>query len=172
MGAGETIELVAKHLAENGVTDITVANRTLAKAEAWRSVWRKGITLPQIPDHLAEADVVISSTASPLPIVGKGMVESAVRSRRHQPMLLVDIAVPRDIEAEVADLDDVYLYTVDDLQGIVEQNMASRREAAKQAEAMAVEQAQALYVVDQLAGLGGSYPRVSPAEHGAKRRDA
>lgn len=142
VGAGETVELVAKHLVENGVNDITVANRTLARAQTMADTFDgKAITLPQIPDHLPDADVVISSTASPLPIVGKGMVERAIRSRRHQPMLLVDIAVPRDVEAEVAELDDVYLYTVDDLQGIVEQNMANRREAAKQAETMADEQA-------------------------------
>ena len=99
------------------------------------------ITLEQIPDFLPKADIVISSTASPLPILGKGMVEKALKQRRHQPMLLVDIAVPRDIEAEVADLDDAFLYTVDDLQSIIEQNMASRREAAEQAELIADDQA-------------------------------
>jgi len=98
------------------------------------------ITLSQIPDFLPKADIGISSTASPLPILGKGRVEKALKQRRHQPMLLVDIAVPRDIEAEVADLDDAFLYTVDDLQSIIEQNMASRREAAEQAEVIAEEQ--------------------------------
>jgi len=142
IGAGETVELVSKHLTEAGVTKITVANRTLAKAQAMAQEFNgSGITLAQIPQHLAHADVVISSTASTLPILGKGMVEQATSSRRHQPMLLIDIAVPRDIESQVGELDDVYLYTVDDLQGIVEQNMASRRAAADEAEIIAKEQA-------------------------------
>ena len=138
IGAGETIELVARHLKDNGVASMVVANRTLSRAEGMcEEFGATAITLEQIPDYLAQADIVISSTASPLPILGKGMVEKALKQRRHQPMLLVDIAVPRDIEAEVADLDDAFLYTVDDLQGIIEQNMASRREAAEQAEIIA-----------------------------------
>ncbi|MCH1918598.1 glutamyl-tRNA reductase [Shewanella sp. A3A] len=141
IGAGETIELVARHLKENGVASMVVANRTLSRAEAMCDEFNAtAITLEQIPDYLSKADIVISSTASPLPILGKGMVEKALKQRRHQPMLLVDIAVPRDIEAEVADLDDAYLYTVDDLQSIVEQNMASRREAAEEAELITEEQ--------------------------------
>ena len=143
IGAGETIELVAKHLIDAGVSNITVANRTLARAQTMvEEIGGNAITLAQIPEHLSQADVVISSTASTLPILGKGLVESAISTRRHQPMLLVDIAVPRDIEAQVGDLDDVYLYTVDDLQGIVEQNMASRRAAADEAETIANEEAQ------------------------------
>jgi glutamyl-tRNA reductase len=141
IGAGETIELVARHLRDNGVAQIVVANRTLERAQAMCDEFNaSAITLQQIPDFLSQADIVISSTASPLPILGKGMVEKALKQRRHQPMLLVDIAVPRDIEAEVADLDDAFLYTVDDLQGIIEQNMASRKEAAEQAELIADEQ--------------------------------
>ncbi|MBY5921919.1 glutamyl-tRNA reductase [Ferrimonas balearica] len=141
VGAGETIELVARHLSEQGVTNMVVANRTLARAEGMAAEFgAKAVTLPQIPEHLADADIVISSTASPLPILGKGMVENALKARRHQPMLLVDIAVPRDIESEVADLESAYLYTVDDLQGIVEKNMASRLEAAEQAELIAHDQ--------------------------------
>jgi glutamyl-tRNA reductase len=143
IGAGETIELVAKHLVEAGVTNITVANRTLARAQVMvEQFGGSAITLAQIPQHLAQADVVISSTASTLPILGKGMVETAVSTKRHQPMLLVDIAVPRDIEAQVGDIDGVYLYTVDDLQGIVEQNMASRRAAADEAEAITDDESQ------------------------------
>ncbi len=141
IGAGETIELVARHLKDNGVASMVVANRTLSRAEGMcEEFGATAITLEQIPDYLPQADIVISSTASPLPILGKGMVEKALKQRRHQPMLLVDIAVPRDIEAEVADLDDAFLYTVDDLQSIIEQNMASRREAAEQAEIIAEEQ--------------------------------
>ncbi|WP_163934270.1 glutamyl-tRNA reductase [Paraferrimonas sp. SM1919] len=142
VGAGETIELVARHLAEQGVTNIVVANRTIARAQNMAEEFgAKAVSLEAIPEHLSQADIVISSTASPLPIIGKGMVETALKARRHRPMLLVDIAVPRDIEAEVAELDDAYLYTVDDLQGIVEKNMASRKEAAAQAEEIAQEQA-------------------------------
>ncbi|GIU31028.1 glutamyl-tRNA reductase [Shewanella schlegeliana] len=142
VGAGETIELVARHLKDNGVKAMVVANRTVSRAEAMcEEFGATAITLEQIPDFLPKADIVISSTASPLPILGKGMVEKALKQRRHQPMLLVDIAVPRDIEAEVADLEDAFLYTVDDLQSIIEQNMASRREAAEQAELIAEDQA-------------------------------
>ncbi len=141
IGAGETIELVARHLKDNGVEAMVVANRTLSRAEGMcEEFGATAITLEQIPDFLPQADIVISSTASPLPILGKGMVEKALKQRRHQPMLLVDIAVPRDIEAEVAELDDAFLYTVDDLQSIIEQNMASRREAAEKAELIAEEQ--------------------------------
>ncbi|WP_445777768.1 glutamyl-tRNA reductase [Shewanella sp.] len=141
IGAGETIELVAKHLKDNGVAAMVVANRTIERAQAMCEEFNAtAITLQQIPDFLAKADIVISSTASPLPILGKGMVEKALKQRRHQPMLLVDIAVPRDIEAEVGELDDAFLYTVDDLHSIIEQNMASRKEAAEQAELITEEQ--------------------------------
>ncbi|QYK00560.1 glutamyl-tRNA reductase [Shewanella psychrotolerans] len=141
IGAGETIELVARHLKDNGVDSMIVANRTISRAEAMcEEFGATAITLEQIPEYLPKADIVISSTASPLPILGKGMVEKALKQRRHQPMLLVDIAVPRDIEAEVGDLDDAFLYTVDDLQSIIEQNMASRREAAEQAEVIVEEE--------------------------------
>jgi glutamyl-tRNA reductase len=92
------------------------------------------IDLSELPMHLAEADIVISSTASQLPILGKGRVESALKKRKHKPMFMVDLAVPRDIEAEVEQLADVYLYTVDDLQNTIDQNMNSRRLAAEQAE--------------------------------------
>ncbi|MCL1068126.1 glutamyl-tRNA reductase [Shewanella olleyana] len=141
IGAGETIELVAKHLKDNEVAGIVVANRTVERAQAMCEEFdATAITLQEIPDYLPKADIVISSTASPLPILGKGMVEKALKQRRHQPMLLVDIAVPRDIEAEVGELDDAFLYTVDDLHSIIEQNMASRKEAAEQAEIIADEQ--------------------------------
>jgi len=141
IGAGETIELVAKHLKDNGVASMVVANRTIERAQAMcEEFTATAITLEQIPDFLPKADIVISSTASPLPILGKGMVEKALKQRRHQPMLLVDIAVPRDIEAEVGELDDAFLYTVDDLHSIIEQNMASRKEAAEQAELITEDQ--------------------------------
>jgi glutamyl-tRNA reductase len=143
IGAGETIELVAKHLAEHKVKSLTVANRTLARAELIaQPLGASVLTLAQIPQHLKDADIVISSTASQLPILGKGLVESALKERRHKPMFLVDLAVPRDIEPEVAQLNDAYLYTVDDLQQIVEKNLANRQDAAQQADHMIQQQAQ------------------------------
>ncbi len=142
IGAGETIELVARHLKDNGVTDMIVANRTLERAQSMCEEFNaRAVTLESIPEHLPQADIVISSTASPLPILGKGLVESALKQRRHQPMLLVDIAVPRDIEAEVSELDDAFLYTVDDLHSIIEQNIESRKQAAEEAEVIAGEEA-------------------------------
>lgn len=144
VGAGETIELVARHLAEQGVNRIMVANRTLSRAETLaESLSAEPITLAQIPTHLAQADIVISSTASQLPLIGKGMVEKALKSRKNRPVFMVDLAVPRDIESEVSELDNAYLYTVDDLQHIVEQNIASRQSAAQEAEKLIVEQSQA-----------------------------
>jgi glutamyl-tRNA reductase len=135
IGAGETIELTARHLKENGIKRLIIANRTLARAEALVKEFEgAAITLEEIPSYLAEADIVISSTASPLPILGKGAAERAIKQRKHQPILMVDIAVPRDIEPEVGELDDVYLYTVDDLHEIIQEGLRSRQEAALQAE--------------------------------------
>ena len=141
IGAGDTIELVPRHLREFQVQGMTVANRTLERAQELASqVDAQVITLSQIPAHLPQADIVISSTASTLPLIGKGMVESALKQRKRKPIFFVDLAVPRDIEAEVAELDDAFLYTVDDLQHIVEQNLASRQQAAQQAEQMIQQQ--------------------------------
>ncbi len=135
IGAGETIELTARHLTQQGIGRLIIANRTHAKALALAEQFKGlAITLAELPSHLAEADIVISSTASQLPILGKGSVESALKKRRYKPMFMVDLAVPRDIEAEVEQLRDVYLYTVDDLQNTIDQNMDSRRRAAAQAE--------------------------------------
>jgi len=135
IGAGETIELTARHLYQNNIGRIIIANRTYDKAHALASQFNGyAIDLSELPTHLAEADIVVSSTASQLPILGKGRVESAIKKRKHKPMFMVDLAVPRDIEAEVAQLSDVYLYTVDDLQNTIDQNMDSRRKAAEQAE--------------------------------------
>lgn len=137
IGAGEMIELVGKHLFEQGVTRITVANRTLSRGMALAEQFGgRAVALEDIPEALARADIVISSTAAPLPIVGKGMAERALKKRRHRPIFMVDIAVPRDIEPEVAELQDIYLYSVDDLQSVIEENIRSRQEAAREAEAI------------------------------------
>ena len=134
IGAGETIELAARHFSQQGIGRIIIANRTYDKAHALATQFNGyAISLSELPNHLAEADIVISSTASQLPILGKGRVESALKKRKHKPMFMVDLAVPRDIEAEVDQLRDVYLYTVDDLQNTIDQNMNSRRLAATQA---------------------------------------
>ncbi len=135
IGAGETIELTARHLYQQGIQRIIIANRTFDKAHALAAQFNGyAIALSELPNHLAEADIVVSSTASQLPILGKGLVESAIKKRRHKPMFMVDLAVPRDIEAEVEQLDDIYLYTVDDLHNTVNEGLNSRREAAEQAE--------------------------------------
>lgn len=135
IGAGETIELTARHLSQYGIGRIIVANRTYDKAHALAARFNGyAIALSELPTHLAEADIVVSSTASQLPILGKGRVESAIKKRKHKPMFMVDLAVPRDIETEVEQLKDVYLYTVDDLQNAIDQNMDNRRRAAEQAE--------------------------------------
>jgi len=137
IGAGETIELVARHLRDAGVKRIIVANRTLTRAQDLALEFdAKAVLLADMPDYLAQADIVISSTASQLPILGKGAVERALKQRKHKLMFMVDIAVPRDIEAEVGELDDVYLYTVDDLKDVIDEGMRSRQQAAVAAEVM------------------------------------
>ncbi len=144
VGAGETIDLVARHLREKGVTQITVANRTLARAEALAKEFdARACLLSDIPDELPNADIVISSTASQLPLIGKGMVERALRKRKHKPVFMVDIAVPRDIESEVAELQDVFLYTVDDLRSVIEDNRRSREQAAVAARTIIEDQSEA-----------------------------
>jgi len=137
IGAGETIELAARHLAESHVRRLIVANRTLENAQSLASRFAAyAIALADLPRHLAEADIVISSTASREPVLSKAMVSDAILARRRKPMFLVDIAVPRDIDASVAELEDVYLYTIDDLRSIIDVNLRSRRAAALEAEAL------------------------------------
>ena len=137
IGAGETIELAARHLVEARVQRLLIANRTLAHAQELASR-HGGIALPlgELDKHLAEADIVISATAARTPVLHRQEVEHALRARRHRPMLLLDLAVPRDIAQDVSGLRDVFLYTVDDLERALEDNRRSRREAAQQAEAI------------------------------------
>ncbi|AUH00695.1 glutamyl-tRNA reductase [Prodigiosinella confusarubida] len=137
VGAGETIELVARHLREHRVKRMVIANRTRERAQALANeVGAEVITLAELGEQLAYADIVITSTASTLPIIGKGMMERTLKARRNQPMLMVDIAVPRDIEPEVGKLPNIYLYSVDDLQAIIQHNLAQRKAAAVQAESI------------------------------------
>lgn len=135
IGAGATIDLVARYLVEKKVGKLIVANRTFTRAEELAGQYHaEVILLPDIPARLAEADIVISSTASQLPILGKGAVEQAIRKRKRRPIFMVDIAVPRDIEPEVAELSDVYLYTVDDLRDIIDENRKARQEEVVKAD--------------------------------------
>ena len=137
VGAGEMIELCAAHFAGARPRQLTVANRTLPRAEALAERFGGDtLRLDEIGERLAEYDIVVSCTASPLPIIGLGLVERALKLRRHRPMVMVDLALPRDIEAEVAELDDIFLYTLDDLGQIVEQGVESRQAAVVEAEAI------------------------------------
>jgi glutamyl-tRNA reductase len=135
VGAGETIELAARHLCKAGLTRMIVANRTLANAQKLASQFGGfAISLEAIGQHLGTADIVVSSTGAHHTVISRAQVEAAIASRKRRPVFMCDIAVPRDIEADVSDLEDVYLYTVDDLQDVIQDNLRSRKEAASQAE--------------------------------------
>jgi glutamyl-tRNA reductase len=137
VGAGEMIELVATHFAARNPRAMTVANRTLERGEKLAGRFgAEALRLADLPARLSEFDIVISCTASTLPIIGLGAVERALKARRHRPMFMVDLAVPRDIEPEVAQLSDVYLYTVDDLSALVQTAGEKRQAAVAQAEAI------------------------------------
>ncbi|HAF45022.1 MAG: glutamyl-tRNA reductase [Sideroxydans sp. GWF2_59_14] len=135
IGAGEMIELNAVHFAARNPKHITVANRTLERAQTLaRRINGHAITLNELPDQLAMHDIIVTCTASPLPILGKGMVERALKQRKHRPLFIVDLAVPRDVEKEVSELSDVFLYTVDDLSEVVRDGLDARQGAVKEAE--------------------------------------
>lgn len=137
IGAGDTIALTARHLSRQNNARLVVANRTLNRAALLADeLGAKAVVLADIPSQLVHADIVISSTASPLPILGKGMVEQALRARKGRPIFMVDLAVPRDIEVQVGDLDNVYLYSVDDLRDIIDDNVKSRTAEAQKADAL------------------------------------
>jgi glutamyl-tRNA reductase len=141
IGAGETIELTCRHLYGQGVRNIIVANRTVSRAQNLNEEFgAQVISLHELPTRLSDADMVFSSTASTLPILGKGAFESALKLRRNKPMFVVDLAIPRDVEPEVGDLRNVYLYTVDDLEKVVTDNLQSRKDAAVEAEKIVEEQ--------------------------------
>ena len=134
VGAGDTIALAARHLHADGLRRMIVANRSVDRARELASEFQGfAIGLDEIPSHLSEADIVVASTASPNPIITRAMAQDALRVRKRRPMFMVDIAVPRDIEPEVAELEDIYLFTIDDLQTVVNENMEGRRQAARAA---------------------------------------
>jgi glutamyl-tRNA reductase len=137
IGVGEMIELAATHFTAHSPRSVVVANRSLDRGRELAGRFNAtAITLQQLPERIHEFDVVISSTASTLPIIGKGMIESALKQRRHKPMFMVDLAVPRDIEAEVGGLNDVFLYTLDSLGKVIQQNSEKRESAVKEADAI------------------------------------
>ncbi len=141
IGAGETIELACRHLHSQGVRNIIVANRTLSRAEGLAKEFDgQAISLDELPTRLADADIIFSSTASTLPILGKGAIESALKKRKNTPFFIVDLAVPRDVEPQVGDLNNVYLYSVDDLQQVVTENLKSRTDASYEAEKIVEQQ--------------------------------
>ena len=134
IGAGETIELVARHLKSQQIGSMTIANRSVERARLLADqIGAEAVQINAVPEQLARADIVISSTASQLPILGKGAIESALKQRKHRPIFMVDLAVPRDIEPEVGKLQDIYLYTVDDLKSVVDENLRGRELAAEAA---------------------------------------
>jgi glutamyl-tRNA reductase len=137
IGAGEMIELCATHFAAQAPRSLTIANRTMERGEALAHRFNgSAIRLADLPEQLAKYDIVVSCTASSLPIIGLGMVERAIKARRHKPMFMVDLAVPRDIETEVGRMNDVFLYTVDDLGKVVQSGVENRQAAVAQAEAI------------------------------------
>ncbi len=153
VGAGETIELAARHLYAQGVRKIIIANRSIERAQKLADEFQgEAIGLQQIGEHLQRSDIVISSTASPLPVIGKGTVERALKKRKHEPIFMVDLAVPRDIEPEVNKLDDIYLYSVDDLHSVINENMENRQQAA--AEAHDIIDTQVTHFLDWQRSLG------------------
>lgn len=170
IGAGETIELAARHLHEQGTRRMVIANRTVSRAHELAGQFQAyAIGLDEIAAHLGEADIVIASTGSPEPILHKRDVEAAFRGRKHRPLLIVDIAVPRDVAADVAGMEDVYLFTIDDLHKVVEENLRSRRVAAQEAETMI--HAHVSRFNEQLRGLEAVPAIRALREHAASLRD-
>jgi len=137
IGVGEMVELAATYFAAQQPQLMVVANRTLARGEAFAERFSaRAIGLAEVPARIAEFDIVVTGTASTLPILGKGLIEAALKKRRHRPMFIADFAVPRDVEREVADLQDVFLYSLDDLGSIVQEGAESRQAAVVEAEAI------------------------------------
>jgi len=178
IGAGQMIELAATHFAARKPKSITVANRTLERGAQLASRFGADtITLNGLPERLAEFDIIVTSTASSLPILGKGMLERAIKARQHAPMFIFDLAVPRDVEPEAAELDDVFLYSIDDLANIVKDNLTIRGDAVREAEGLIAEQAQGFLrwldgrtVVPTIAALQEHHDRLRAIELDRARR--
>ena len=141
VGAGEMMELVATHVVAHSPRGLAVANRTLERARRLAGLHRgEAFTLAELPGEIANYDIVIACTGAPLPIIGKGLMERVMRARRRRPVVMIDLAVPRDIEAEVGDIEDVFLYTVDDLGKLIQEGMDARQVAASEAEGIISDQ--------------------------------
>jgi glutamyl-tRNA reductase len=172
IGAGEMIELTATHFVAKSPKAVTIANRTLERGSQLADRFKaEAITLNEMPDRLHEFDIVVTCTASQLPIIGKGLLERVTKARRHSPIFIVDLAVPRDVEREAAELDDVFLYTVDDLANIIKDNLQVRREAVAQAEQMIAAQTDSFLrwlegraVVPTITALHGHHEQLRSAE--------
>ncbi len=172
------IDLCATHFAARQPRSITVANRTLERGAALASrMQADAITLHELPERLPQFDIIVTSTASSLPILGKGMLERAIKTRRHAPVFIADLAVPRDVESEVAELDDVFLYGIDDLANIVKDNLQIRVEAVAEAEALIAVQAESFLrwlegraVVPTITALHGHHDALRAAELERARR--
>jgi glutamyl-tRNA reductase len=172
IGAGEMIELTATHFVARNPKAVTIANRTLERGSQLAERFNaEAITLNEMPDRLREFDIIVTCTASQLPILGKGLLERVVKARRHAPIFIVDLAVPRDVEREAAELDDVFLYTVDDLANIIKDNLQVRREAVAQAEQMIAAQTDSFLrwlegraVVPTITALHGHHEQLRNAE--------
>jgi glutamyl-tRNA reductase len=178
VGAGEMIELAATHFAARKPKSITVANRTLERgAQLAARFCADVITLNELSERLSQFDIIVTSTASSLPILGKGMLERAIKARQHAPMFIADLAVPRDVEPEAAELDDVFLYSIDDLANIVKDNLSIRGDSVREAEVLIAEQAQGFLrwldgrtVVPTIAALQGHHDRLRATELDRARR--
>jgi glutamyl-tRNA reductase len=172
IGAGEMIDLTATHFAARKPKSITIANRTIERGRELAARFAaEAITLNEMPDRLHEFDIIVTCTASTLPILGKGLLERVIKTRRHAPIFIVDLAVPRDVEPEAAELDDVFLYSVDDLANIVKDNLQIRKEAVTQAEEMIATQAASFLrwlegraVVPTITALHGHHDQMRSAE--------
>jgi glutamyl-tRNA reductase len=135
IGAGETVELAAQHLSAAGISQLTIANRNIQRAQKLANKFEGfGISLAYISEIIPDSDIIITATASTLPILGKGLLEKSLKRRKHKPILVIDLAVPRDVEPEANDLQDIYLYSVDDLKKVIQENMQSRQNAAYEAQ--------------------------------------
>jgi len=178
IGSGEMIDLSATHFAARNPKSMTIANRTLERGrELAERFGAEAITLTEMPDRLHEFDIIVTCTASTLPILGKGLLERVLKTRRHAPVFIVDLAVPRDVEPEAASLDDVFLYSVDDLSAIVKDNLQVRKEAVVQAEAMIATQTESFLrwlegrtVVPTITALQGHHDALRAAELERARR--
>ena len=172
IGAGDMIDLTATHFAARNPRSITIANRTLERGRELAARFRaEAITLNEMPERLHEFDIVVTCTASTLPILGKGLLERVIKARRHAPIFIVDLAVPRDVEPEAAKLNDVFLYSIDDLAEIVKDNLQIRQEAVREAEEMIATQAcsflrwlEGRSVVPTITALHGHHEQLRAAE--------